>query len=141
MSRVFTLGEIPILENAQLSTDKSVKPNPKTKEEIQAYVNSMDDNEKREYIFFLTHKVTQEKEAVLKALDQFNESVKDLCVISEVSNLKQLASIYDELIIPLVRGVYHCTNPLEEYEMKALKKKIMGKLTLAHFEEYLKSKK
>lgn len=141
MSRVFTLGEIPIIENTQSSADKNAESNPKTKEEIQAYVNSMDDNEKKEYIFFLTHKVAQEKEAVLKALDQFNESVKDLCVISEVSNLTQLAVIYDDLIIPMVRGVYQCTNPMEEYEMKTLKKKIMGKLTLAHFEEYINSKK
>lgn len=136
MSRVFTLGDMPIA-----SKKDKINNMPKTKEEIQSYINAMDDNEKKEYIFFLTHKIAQEKDAVLKAIEQFNKTVSDLCVVSEISNLSQLASIYDELIIPMVRGVYQCSNPMEEYEMKALKKKIMGKLTLAHFEEYFNSKK
>ena len=139
MTRIFTLGQIPTAnEDAPKKSNTAI---PKTKEEIQAYVNKMSDSEKKEYLFFLTHKVTQEKEAVLKALEVFNQSLKDYPVIGEVSNFEQLIKIYDELIIPMVRGVYKCTNPLEEYEMKSLKKKIMGKLTLAYFEEYIHSKK
>lgn len=139
MSRVITLGEKPIL--AEQTPNSKNTATPKTKEEIQEYVNNMNDQEKKDYIFFLVHKVTQEKEQVLKALKQFNEATKGFIVINEINNTTQIETVYDDLIIPMIRGVYHCTSPMEEVEMKALKKKVMGKLTLTYFNEYLASKK
>ena len=139
--RIFTLGEIPIINNSEQSifVDDSIPP--KSKEEIQKYVSNMNDNEKKEYLFFLTHKITQEKEAVKKSLRDFHNSLKEYPIIGEVSNFEQILKVYDETIIPMVRGVYKCDNPIEEHEMKILKKKIMGKLTLAYFDEYIRSKK
>jgi hypothetical protein len=141
--RIFTLGEISLPNN--IKQKKEINDidatSPKTKEEIQSYVNKMNDNEKKEYLFFLTHKISQEKEAVKKGLEEFHESLKDYPIIGEVSNFDQLIYIYDEVIIPMVRGVYKCDNMIEEQEMKQLKKKIMGKLTLAYFDEYINSKK
>lgn len=132
---IITLGE----EIKKGSVNKDAVPT--TNEEIQNYVNNMCDNEKKEFIFFLVHKVTEEKNKLLSELSNFNTAIKDLVIANEIANFSQLEAMYDDVIIPMIRGVYVTDNPFEAIEMKLLKKKIMSKLTIAFLGEYIKSKK
>lgn len=132
---IITLGE----ERKKGSISKDAVPT--TNEEIQNYVNNMCDNEKKEFIFFLVHKVTEEKNKLLSELSNFNTAIKDLVIANEIANFSQLEAMYDDVIIPMIRGVYVTDNPFEAIEMKLLKKKIMSKLTIAFLGEYIKSKK
>lgn len=136
---IITLGE-SLDKIKTFNNDNTNNITTNNKEEIQNYVNNMDDNEKKDYIFFLVEKVRQEKEEVKKALDVFETSLKHCPIVNEFTDFNVILSVYNKLIIPLVRGVYIPSSYQEEIEAKVLKKKIMGKLTLAHFDEYLKQK-
>lgn len=131
------------LNNPTFKGDSTIDAIPETKEEIQNYVNNMSTSEKKEYIFFLVHKVTEEKNMILEEIKKFNENIKSAVILNEISNLAMIEDQYDKVIIPLIRGVYVCQsgNPFEEMEMKMLKKRIMSKLTMAYLGEYIKSKK
>lgn len=131
------------LDDPTFKRDSKTNAIPETKEEIQDYVNNMNTAEKKEFIFFLVHKVTEEKNKIIEEIKKFNENIKDAVLLNEITNLNLIEDQYDKVIIPMIRGVYVCQsdNPFEEMEMKLLKKKIMSKLTIAYLGEYIKSKK
>lgn len=137
MSRILTFGE-SFSPDLSLKEDKAV--NTTNMVEVKAYIDKMDSYEKKDYIRFLATKVEQEREALELNIEKFNESNKDLVALGAMFDSSKITELYDEVVIPIIKGTYISFTYEEDQACKKFKKEIITRLTKAYFDEFLKTK-
>lgn len=137
ISRVFVLGEEPIQIQHK---KKDNKVDTSDMVQIKEYIDNMSKEEKKEYIKFLVTKAEQERGILLENVEIFNKSCEKLAVLGSVFNSHKIVELYDEIIIPTIKGTYTASS-VEEYEsLKLIKKDIITELTKAYFKEFMENK-